>query len=684
MPEVVEFDYGESEIVKYLDQGNIVDKIKDNHTAATDILDLYSEATQSMGPWLKKYKRAINLAKLQAMAGDKEITEKNFPIEGASMVMMPYILEAMLDFSSRAAGELVWADSIVAAQVYGERTDQKEDRAKRVSDYSNYQLKEMIPNWREDQDKGLMILAAPGTYYKKTYYDYDLQEVCSELCLAEEVIFNHDYKSFESAPDKFYPVKYTRNEVIGFIRGKQQWDLELDDLEEDEETYDFIEAYIWLDLDDDDLKEPYVAILREEATKIVSLYPCFDEDTITYNDDGEVVKIEPIEYFTQYRFLPDPEGGPMGMGWGILLGPMFDAINTNMRQLIDSGTVHITSSNSGLINQAFASGRGNATQSGPVEVEMGQLTPIATHGGGNLRDNIVQFPFAGPSQTLFQLVEYLIQSSRSMTNASIAVEAQPGEAAALYLARLKQGLKVPNSIIMRVYECAKKEFQKIAALNYKHFDDDKYNRVLDGKVKVSMKQDFAPDDCDMRMNADPSQGSDFERIQRAQTIYDMAYSEGQQDMNRREATVNLLEVMGEPNIDKIAPEPDPNAKDPMQEMMLAQQMAEMEMRKADQDLRREEITLKTQKMALEAARDMSKLGLEADKQEAEITNLYTQSLERIVNAGIATGQQAAGMLKSIEDQFIEGDVNGRVPQSNAGSVGDMVGQPSNQNLPPMP
>jgi hypothetical protein len=52
----------------------------------------------------------------------------------------------------------------------------------------------------------------------------------------------------------------------------------------------------------------------------------------------KVVKVKPIEYFTQYRFIPDPEGGSMGLGWGILLGPMFDSINTNIRQLIEAGT----------------------------------------------------------------------------------------------------------------------------------------------------------------------------------------------------------------------------------------------------------------------------------------------------------------------------------------------------------
>ena len=280
LPEGEVIEDEQSSLFKYLDQGNIFDELEDPKKACTDALELYKTATTSMEPWLKKYKRALNLAKLQAMSGDVEITEKNFPFEGASMAMMPYILEAMLDFSSRAASELVWAEDIIHAKVYGENSDEKEARAKRVADYSNYQLAEMIPNWRDNQDKGLLILASPGTFYKKTYFDADIQEVCSELCLADEVIFDHGYKSFESAPDKFYKCKYTRNEVIGFIRGNQKWNITEDELEEKKEDFEFIEAYTWIDIDGEGLKEPYIEMIKEDKNRNVSIYPCDDVDTI--------------------------------------------------------------------------------------------------------------------------------------------------------------------------------------------------------------------------------------------------------------------------------------------------------------------------------------------------------------------------------------------------------------------
>jgi hypothetical protein len=200
------------ELEQNLEAGNLVDKLEDNTQATSDTTDLFDKAQESMGDWRKKYKRAINLAKLQAMSGEQEITEKSFPFEGASLAMLPFVTEAMLDFNARSAPELVWSENIVAAKIYGkikasnipqptqETTaqpqspeqqqqmqqqqaeqqkqaekafdEQKEARADRMSEYVNYQLAEEMPNWRDEQDKNLMILPCVGTAYKKTSFDY--------------------------------------------------------------------------------------------------------------------------------------------------------------------------------------------------------------------------------------------------------------------------------------------------------------------------------------------------------------------------------------------------------------------------------------------------------------------------------------------------------------------------------
>src|SRR5262245_33829072 len=101
-------------LVKQLDEGNLVSKL-DGHpelsqsTVYEDLTEEFNDAEASMDKWLKKYKAALHLAKMQPTAGGQEIETKDFPFEGASVAMMPFVMEAMLDFASRASPDLVWS-----------------------------------------------------------------------------------------------------------------------------------------------------------------------------------------------------------------------------------------------------------------------------------------------------------------------------------------------------------------------------------------------------------------------------------------------------------------------------------------------------------------------------------------------------------------------------------------------
>jgi len=493
-----------------------------------------------------------------------------------------------------------------------------------------------------------------------------------------------DCEKFSQCPDKFQEITISRNELIAYIRGEQAWDIDEGDIEEDKKNFDFIVAYTWIDLDEDGIEEPYIAYMDQLTQKIVCLYPNYDEDTIHLNDKGELIKIEDVECFTQYRFLPDPEGGPMGMGWGILLGPMFTAINRNIRQLLDSGTLSITAANSGLIAAGVGKGRGNRQETGPVEVQMGSLTPVNMGGiNGSLRENIVQMPFSGPSPVLFNLVQYLIESARNMTNAA-NIEPQPGEAASLHLARLGQALKMSNSIIMRVYSCAKSEFQKIASLDYKYHDSEAYNKVLDEDVDYVMKDDFNPDDCDVRLVSNPSKGSDIERIARAesnlQTAERLSLS-GQQIMNLRQAVIDQLEATGTENIEELVPEPQ-EGPDPQMQLAMAEKQMEAELKERDQTLRENGQRLQEQKLAMEAAKEMTNLGLDADKQEAEITKKYMESLKLAYDMGM----NGISTVQQVEETFIdaEGGNNNATQASNTNPDRALAKGPGNIGPGQMP
>lgn len=636
-----------------LEQGNIVDQLKDNEKCASDIIQGCDDAYQTMAPWKKKYDEALKLAKLQPKS-----EHKTFPFDGASTAMLPYVMEAMLDFNARSAPELAFAKSIVSAKIYGKKDDAKEERAKRVAVYSNYQLTEGMPDWRDEQDKNLMALPCVGTSYKKTYWDRDTQEVRSDLCLADEIIFDHDYKSFDSAPDKYEKTNYSKNELITYIRGSQEWDIKEDDIDDDEDE-EFVEAYTWEDLDDDGLEEPYFIIVWPKKNRCVYMRPLYDEDTLTLKGK-KVIKVEMVKLFTQYRFMPDPEGGPMGMGWGILLGSMFKALNTSLRQQIDAGTLSVTASNSGLINADTTSKRGNSVQSGPIKVKMGELTPVHTRGTGSLSQNIAQFPFAGPSPAMFQLLGFLSDTTREMISVATTIESNAGESASLYLARLQQGLKRPNVIIMRVYRAAQFEFNNIFVLNNKNSSDEKYNKVLDEDKAYSMKADFNSKDCDISLVADPSQGSDMERAARSSAILERAEMGGN-IISLREATIDWLKSMQTPEDRIEVLTPEPQGPDPMEQLLMAQQASDVEFKNREMIIRERKLALDQSKQALDATKEMMKLGLETDKTEAEITKLYTEAMKNMAEAGIAEAEHSMNVIADLEQRFInnaEGGING--------------------------
>ena len=392
--------------------------------------------------------------------------------------------------------------------------------------------------------------------------------------------------------------------------------------------------------------------------------------------------------------------GPMGLGWGILLGDLFDAINTNMRQMIDAGTLSNLAGNSGLIDAQMSggSGRGNRQQSGPIEVRMGELTPVTT-GGKPLGQSIVQFPYSGPNQTLFNLLEYMVTQVRNMTNSALNMETNSQEAAMMYLARLQQGLKVPNSIVMRVYDAAKDEFKKIATLNFKHHSNKKYNCVVqltpppepppqpqapegqqpgpavgpppspEGQPQLpppqaaapttaapepeeaDMRKDFNPDDCDIRLATDPSQGSDIERQQRADLVLQEAKTQPQQILNLREAYMNWLEALNVADIEGLAPPPS-NEPDPMQKMMLANMQREAELAQKEMDIREARLNLDQQKETLDAFREAAEYGLKFDQAEADIMAKYAAAFKTLWEIGMA-GDDPVRTVQDIEKRLID-------------------------------
>ena len=79
--------------------------------------------------------------------------------------------------------------------------------------------------------------------------------------------------------------------------------------------------------------------MEHSTRKVLRIVPRFDEKGIVKNGN-KIARIKPVEYFTKFPFIPNPDGGIYDLGFGLLLGGINNSINTLINQLIDAGTLN--------------------------------------------------------------------------------------------------------------------------------------------------------------------------------------------------------------------------------------------------------------------------------------------------------------------------------------------------------
>jgi len=246
-----------------------------------------------------------------------------------------------------------------------------------------------------------------------------------------------------------------------------------------------------------------------------------------------------------------------------------------------------------------------------------------------------------------------------MANSAVNMDTNSQEAAMMYLARLQQGLKVPNSIVMRVYSCARDEFRKISLINFKHWNDDTYNKVIDDPQEASMRDDFNPEDCDVRPAIDPSQGTDIERQQRASIILEESKMDEDGIFNKRQAVLDWLEALKTPDVEELAPEPS-GEPDPMEQLMMANMQREAELADREMGLKEAKLELERSTAMMKAMKEGLDLGLQMDLTEAQITEKYANAMKAMWEIGMA-GDDPIAAVENVETRLIDQQV-GQAPQ----------------------
>lgn len=525
--------------------------------------------------------------------------QKSYPWPRASNVKYPLLSTAAMQFAARAYPSLVPSNrQVVQASVVGkDPTGEKQDKADRVSIYMSYQLMDEMDGWEEDMDRLLIMLPIVGTMFKKTYWDSIKKKNCSHLLLPKALVVNYWVKCLEEAERISEVIEMSPR----ILKERQMSGIFLKDVDlgspvpqwewneihpnvppvDDTTPFTIIEQHTFLDLDNDDYKEPYIVTFHRETGKVLRIAARFDERTMYFGEDGQLQKIEPIQYYTKFSFVPAPDGSFYDIGFGTLLGPLNESVNTIINQLIDAGTLN--NLQSGFI------GKGLLIRMGETRFQPGEWKAVNAM-GDDLRKQIVPMPTKEPSNVLFTLMGTLITSGKELASvAEIFVGKMPGQntPATTTMASIEQGMKVFTAVYKRIYRSLAAEFDKLFCLNATYLDYNTYVAVLDTQVSPD---DFDRSGYDIYPGADPNAVSQSEKLVKAQGLVELLQI-GQGIMNPVEVIKRVLDAQEQPNWQQLlnpqvaqTGEPPPPPPDPkMLELQMKGQFEQQKLGLKQQD-----------------------------------------------------------------------------------------------------
>lgn len=639
-------------IRKLLESTNIAETLDDDklHTIGHNCKKGFSADVESRSKWEDEMDKWTKLA-IQTQEA------KVYPWPKASNIKYPLLSTAAMQFAARAYPSLIPSDGrVVKSKVVGKDPDgSKQVRAENTSIYVSYQLMNEMDNWEEDMDKLLIMVPIVGTIFKKTYWDKLTEQNCSKLVMPRSLVVNYwaqDLDNVERISEvmemspRLLKERQNAKLFLDIDLGKApQPEVEHHAPDVDSTTpYTIIEQHTFLDLDDDGYEEPYIVTFHKETGKVLRITARFDEQGLKIDSDGSVIKIEPIQYYTKFGFIPNPDGSFYDIGFGMLLGPINEAVNTLINQLVDAGT--LSNLQSGFI------GKGLRIKMGEARFQPGEWKAVNAT-GDDLKKQIMPLPTKEPSAVLFQLMGSLITSGKELASiAEIFVGKMPGQntPATTTMATVEQGMKVFTAVYKRIYRALASEYQKLYRLNEVYLNPDTYVEVLDTNVNPN---DFKAIGYSIHPGADPSAISQSDKLLKAQGLLELL---PMGVLDPLKVVQRVLEAQEQPNWQQlIHPEtqqsgqpaqqkPDPKmlqiqaqSQADQQKFGLEQQKASFDQQLASHDQQFQQ-SMAAQKAQLDSYVAQGKIQMQAQSDKAKLDSKSAQE-QQALNLNMIQSQQ---------------------------------------------
>jgi chaperonin GroES len=600
----------------------------------------------TMEEWIELTDNAMNIAK-------QVLEVKSFPWPNAANVKYPLITGASIQFAARAYAEIIKGNDVVKGQVIGaDPTGEKGKRSKRVSRHMSYQLLHQMTEWEPQTDQMLHMIPVVGTCFKKSYFCPLKGRNVSELVKAGPggLIFdNKNTKDLETTRRVTHEFSLYGNDIKERITAELYLkDLDLSKLipadadGEEQPPHSILEQHRWEDFDGDGYEEPYIVTVHKDTNTVLRIVPRYDADSVKVDEDGKVVRIEPTTYFTKYGFFPDPAGGFLDLGFGQILYPINESINTTLNQLLDAGTLANT--------QGGFVARGFRIKAGTFSIAPGEWKQIDVP-AGEMKNSLLPLPVKEPSGVLFQLLGFLVDAGQRLANQTEVLqgEGQANTPATTTLALIEQGLKVYNSIYKRFYRSMKEELKKLARLNKIYLEDVEYFNVLDEETAVA-RTDYEDANVDVLPVADPAASTEVQRMARAQALMQIL---GDPRANKQYSLTKYVDAIGEDPKQAILPDE------------AVQQPPDPKMEALKQKTAYDGVKLQIEEMVARSQIDLNESILLVNIAKAEATeagNQFEQYMGQMQQMHMTTMQMMEAMKGMLSGQQPTGGMPQEAPQ----------------------
>jgi hypothetical protein len=534
---------------------------------AGDLIGQYEQDLSSRKDWLDTYVKGLKILGIR-------YEERTEPWPGACGLYHPLLMESAVKFQSETIMETFPAAGPVKAKIVGKETPEKKDSAVRVADDMNYQLTEVMKEYRPEHERMLLSLALSGNAFKKVYFDPSLDRQTAIYIPAEDIIVPYGAANLETADRVTHRMRKTKNELIklqyaGFYRDIDLGDpvRTMDEVEKQkaedqgfsasmDDRFQLLEMHVNIDLPgypdvDKDNNEtgialPYVVTIEKGTGTILAIRRNWQED--------DKLKSK-RQHFVHYGYIPG--FGFYYFGLIHLIGGHSKAATSLLRQLIDAGT--LSNLPGGLKS------RGLRIKGDDTPIAPGEWRDVDVPSGA-VRDNILPLPYKEPSQTLAMLMDKVVEDGRRFAAVSdLKISDMSNQApVGTTLAILERVLKVMSAVQARVYYAMKQEFKLLAAI-IRDNTPDEYSYEPEVGSRKAKKSDY--DDVDVIPVSDPNAATMSQKVVQYQAVMQLAQG-APQLYNLPYLHRQMIEVLGVRNADKIVPMPDDQKpRDPVTENM---------------------------------------------------------------------------------------------------------------------